>query len=125
MKPLRYFRYEEFDSPDEPGSGSNMDPEFLRMLDEARHTSGIPYKITSGYRTKEYQADLRKRGYPTARNSAHLSGFAADIAATTSEQRMRILHGLVLAKFNRIGISRTFVHVDDDPGKPPDVCWLY
>jgi hypothetical protein len=125
MKPLRYFQISEFDSPDQPGSGSKMDPEFLRMLDQARHHSGIPYRITSGYRSREYQNDLRKRGYPTAKNSAHLNGFAADIAASTSHQRMLILQGLILAKFNRIGISRTFVHVDDDPSKSPDVCWIY
>jgi len=32
---LKYFKLEEFDSPDVPGSGSYMDPELLLMLDEA------------------------------------------------------------------------------------------
>jgi hypothetical protein len=29
------------------------------------------------------------------------------------------------AGFNRIGISSTFIHVDNDPSKPEDVIWLY
>lgn len=122
---LQHFDLSEFDSPDQPGSGSNMNPAFLQMLDQARTYSGIPYRITSGFRTPEHHAELKRRGYPTAKKSAHLSGFAADIRAETSTQRMLILHGLIRAKFNRIGIGRTFIHVDDDPAKTPDICWLY
>ena len=51
---LRYFKLSEFDSPDEPGSGAKMQPETLQMLDAARHIAGVPFKITSGYRTKEH-----------------------------------------------------------------------
>lgn len=123
--PLRYFKTSEFDSPDEPGSGSKMDAGFLRMLDEARHYSAIPYRITSGYRTTAHHLELKRRGYPTAKRSAHLHGFAADIAAPTSQARIMILRGLLLAKFNRIGIGANFIHVDDHPEKTPDVCWLY
>ncbi len=35
--------------------------------------------ITSGYRTREYQADMRRRGYTPAKNSAHLTGSALDL----------------------------------------------
>jgi endonuclease YncB( thermonuclease family) len=35
--------------------------------------------ITSGYRSPEYQADMRRRGYKPASNSAHLSGGALDL----------------------------------------------
>ncbi|MBY6015134.1 thermonuclease family protein [Qipengyuania gaetbuli] len=35
--------------------------------------------ITSGYRTREYQADMRRRGYNPASNSAHLDGSALDL----------------------------------------------
>lgn len=48
---MKWFNYSEFDSPDEPGSGHYMDQEFLDMLDEARSRAGIPFVITSGYRT--------------------------------------------------------------------------
>ncbi len=35
--------------------------------------------ITSGFRTPEYQADMRRRGYAPAQNSAHLTGSALDL----------------------------------------------
>lgn len=35
--------------------------------------------VTSGYRTREYQADMRRRGYKPANNSAHLDGSALDL----------------------------------------------
>ena len=49
---LRHFTFEEFDSPDYPGSGEKfMDREFLDCLDEARDIAGVQFKINSGYRT--------------------------------------------------------------------------
>ena len=38
----------------------------------------IGLKITSGYRTKEYNDDLRKRGIGAAKRSYHTRGMAAD-----------------------------------------------
>jgi hypothetical protein len=35
--------------------------------------------MTSGYRTPEYQADMRRRGYKPADNSGHLDGSSLDI----------------------------------------------
>ena len=49
---MRYFKLEEFDSPDEPGSGSNMHEEILHMLDVVRKKYGKPIKINSGYRNR-------------------------------------------------------------------------
>ena len=46
---LNYFNYNEFDSPDEIGSGmptdqgGKMDKEFLYKLDEARMFAGTPF----------------------------------------------------------------------------------
>ena len=118
---LRYFNLDEFDSPDEPGSGEQyMDEEFLQMLDNARHYAGVPFKINSGYRTRAHN---RKVG--GVADSSHMRGFAADIACTESRQRAYILGGLFEAGFNRIGIGQTFIHADNNPEKPEDVIWHY
>ena len=42
---FKYFKLEEFDSPDLPNSGVNMDGAFLTMLDNARDIAQIPFKI--------------------------------------------------------------------------------
>ena len=60
---MKYFTLKEFDSPDEPGSGKYMDKEFLEMLDLAREEAEVPFKITSGFRTKEYNDELLRKGY--------------------------------------------------------------
>lgn len=122
---MRWFNYSEFDSPDEPGSGNLMDQDFLEMLDEARTLAGIPFRITSGYRTQEYHDSLTRRGYPTAKNSAHLKGCAADISCTTSRDRFIIVTALLEAGFDRIGIGDTFIHCDIDWEKNAALIWTY
>ena len=129
LNELRYFSLEEFDSPDLPNSGINMDSEFLKMLDTARDTAGVPFKITSGYRTKEHNEELRKKGYKASANSSHLVGKAADIAVGSGAERYIILNALLKAGFKRIGIAKTFIHADTDSteqgGTKPKSVWTY
>ena len=49
MKTMNYFNIAEFDSPDLPGSGQNMKPKVLEMLEEARKRFGQPIHINSGF----------------------------------------------------------------------------
>jgi len=116
---LKHFDLSEFDSPDQPGSGEEMKMPFLRKLDAARSMAGTPFKITSGYRTQKHNDKVGG-----VVNSAHLRGWAADIACNTSN-RYAILHALLDAGFNRIGIANTFIHVDCDPTKNPCKIWTY
>ena len=53
---LKYFSLDEFDSPDEAGSGSKMCCKFLKKLDKIREDFGSPLHINSGYRTKLHNA---------------------------------------------------------------------
>ena len=126
---LKYFKLSEFDSPDLEGSGSNMNYTFLEKLDQARGLAGIPFKITSGFRTEAYQDDLTRRGYKTAKKgtSPHLKGLAADISVKDSRQRFIVINSLLLAGFTRIGIADTFIHVDLSTyeGHRQNVIWKY
>ena len=118
---LEYFKINEFDSPDLPNSGINMDSNFLSMLDNARHIAQIPFKINSGFRTKEWNEKL-----PDAKpKSSHLIGKAADISVKNSRERWIILNALIQVGFNRIGIANTFIHVDSDQNKSSNVIWIY
>jgi hypothetical protein len=116
---MKYFKKSEFDSPDLKGSGEKMDCDFLEMIDRAREIAGVPFKINSGYRTVKHNATVG--GSVT---SSHLNGFAADISCRSNKTREAILTSLILAGFHRIGIAKTFIHVDNDLSKP-NVIWLY
>ncbi len=116
---IKHFKISEFDSPDVKGSGYMMDDEFLEMLDDARELAGIPFKINSGYRTPTHNAKVG--GKPT---SSHPKGLAADISCKNDRDRQKIVDSLISVGFSRIGIARTFIHVDLDHDKN-DAIWLY
>ena len=122
---LNYFKIEEFDSPDLPGSGMQMERDFLRKLDKAREIADISFRINSGYRTAEHNAEIYRKLGRTEIKSSHMGGWAADIACTTSIARHKIISALLEAGFNRLGISGRFIHVDCDPDKPAGVIWTY
>jgi uncharacterized protein YcbK (DUF882 family) len=117
---INYFGCKEFDSPDKPGSGTNMDEEHIDMLNFARALNNIPYIITSGYRTLEYS---KEKGYSIT--SSHTKGLASDILVRNSQERWLILDALKQAGFKRIGIGNGFIHCDNDKDKPQNVIWTY
>jgi zinc D-Ala-D-Ala carboxypeptidase len=119
-KALAYFKITEFESPDQPGSGANMHPGTLLMLDQARHIAGVPFGINSGYRTEGHND---KVGGVT--DSSHTRGLAADIKINSFDQGQQIAKALYAAGFRRFGIANTFIHVDNDLTKPPGAVWGY
>lgn len=123
---LIHFDYDEFDSPDAPGSGApmteggNMSLAFLHKLDDARRLAKTPFTITSGYRTEAHNLKVGGRV-----GSSHIKGVACDILCRSSHERSKILKGLFQAGLGRrVGIADNFVHVDMDMDKPAAI-WLY
>ena len=121
---FKFFSLSEFDCPSLPNSGKNMDINFIYKLEHAREIAGIPFKVTSGYRTKEHNESLRDKGYKASPNSSHLIGVAADIAVGSGRERYIILNALIKAGFKRLGVAKTFIHCDTDESKPNSV-WTY
>ena len=64
----------------------NMDEDFLYSLDHARELAGIPFVITSAYRTPEKNKEVGG-----SENSSHLKGLAVDIRVRSSSERYTIL----------------------------------
>jgi len=112
---LKFFDRSEFDGPDE------MDEGFLRTLDLARHYAGIPFIITSDFRTAVHNADIGG-----AKDSPHLYGKAVDIRVHNSRERFMIVHALLRAGFRRIGVYDHHVHCDtvSDDTHPETAMWV-
>lgn len=115
---MNHFKLSEFDSPDEIGSGSKMNPDFLELLDKARGIAGIPFKINSGYRTLAHNKKVDGEV-----NSSHCKGYAADIAYKSGSEAWLMVNALLKVGFNRIGVYRSWIHVDSDPSLPKNVIW--
>jgi len=117
---MKYFNYHEFDSPDIMGSGQMMDRDFLSLLDLAREKFDKPIHINSGYRTPAHNDAVGG-----TEKSSHLKGLAADIDCRKSKDRFELIDIFLDLCINRIVIADTFIHIDVDPDKSPNVIWTY
>lgn len=115
---MRYFDIEEFECS--CCKEAPMDASFLQRLDKARELAGVPFVITSGYRCLKHNEEVG--GVPS---SSHVKGKAADIKAEGSRERFKIVDALLEAGFDRVGIASSFIHVDNDDEKSPEVMWVY
>lgn len=126
MTAYKYFKLKEFDCKHKNCKDKNsMKHEFIMQLDHARELAKVPFKINSGYRCKEKQRYLFENKISSKEISSHQKGIAADIRSRSSRNRSAILDGLIRAGFTRIGIGKTWIHVDNDPLKARRVTWLY
>tara|TARA_R110000765_G_scaffold183776_1_gene289627 strand:- start:83 stop:436 length:354 start_codon:yes stop_codon:yes gene_type:complete len=117
---MKYFNITEFDSPDELGSGEKMCEDFLDKIDLARSKFDKPININSGYRSKAHNKKVGGKS-----KSSHLVGCAADLHCNNSIDRYDLINCLLDVGFNRLGIAKTFIHIDCDPDKTPNVVWVY
>lgn len=104
---------------------ANVDDKFYALLNEARSNSSVPFVIVSGCRCVTHNKKVGGKA-----ESAHIAtndrkSFAVDIKATDSRSRYEILRSLIAVGFTRIGIAKTFIHVDLDPSKDERVVWVY
>jgi hypothetical protein len=101
-----------------------LQDEFSAFLDRARKISGVPYIITSGYRTPGENAACGG-----VEDSSHEKGLAVDLRSHDSNSRYQIIKGLIMAGATRIGFytdaqgNLTHIHVDVSPDLPQNVMW--
>lgn len=106
-----------------------MQPEFIDLLQRARDYSPHPMKIISGYRCAKHNAELKD----SKSDSAHLGGWAVDIACTSGAMMYDLFDLCRRVGFTRFGlenrvvdgVKRFLFHVDSDPAKPKNVIWTY
>lgn len=110
------FFEDEFYSPDT--KTASMNPEFMIKLQRLRTTVGVPFRIGSGWRTREYNAIVKG-----GEDSEHMEGNAADIdhSAWNGHTRRKFLMAALALGFS-VGIYRSHFHVDNRTGLK--VVWI-
>ena len=116
----KYFSAKEFRACTPSCDIEQMDPAFLVLLDKVRETAGIPLVLNSAYRSPEYEKAHGRKG-----TSAHCEGWAVDIRCNTSANRYIIVAAALRCGIQRIGIAKTYVHLDCSPSHAQGVIWDY
>lgn len=116
----RYFSPKEFKACTPSCSIDDMDAAFLDKLDAVRESAGIPLVLNCAYRSRAYDLAKGRTG-----NSAHTRGLAVDIRCNSNANRLKIVRAALDNGITRIGIGRTFVHIDADTSLTQGVIWHY
>lgn len=116
----KYFVEKEFQRCTPACHLSDMDPAFLDTLDRVRELAGIPLVLNSAFRTKAWELQHGRTG-----TSSHCKGLAVDIRCGSDASRYRILSAALRLGVCRIGVGRTYIHLDTDGTKSQNVVWHY
>lgn len=100
--------------------GGEMDDAFMADLISVREEIDVPFIVNSAYRCPEYNASVSSTGL----DGPHTTGKAIDIRAG-SRLKFQIMDAFMKRGYSRIGIAKTFIHIDGDGTKPPQVIWQY
>lgn len=104
-----------------------LDPTFVSKLDLARKVAGIPFVITSGFRSPEKEQSLAGG----CEHSAHCQGLAVDLRVSNDHEVALIVDACPPVGLTRRGIYSdannvpTHVHIDasTDDLHVPEVIW--
>ena len=114
----RFFKEDEFKKASPPCSMQDMKQDFITQLDKAREIAKIPFVINSAYRTAEHEKKMGRIGA-----SAHTEGCAVDIKAIDGRSKFLIIDAAIKCGFNRIGLYKTWVHLDNSKIRDQKVFW--
>ena len=111
---LQFFQKSEFDC--KCGCGNNdMNPVFLKKLDDMRSRFDFPFIVTSGYRCPEYNNRISQTG----RHGPHTTGRAVDLHLFGHKAFLIIQQGSLGGWFSGLGLKQKgayesrFIHLDD------------
>lgn len=116
----KYFSAADFAKASPACFIEDMSPDLLARLDRAREIAGIPFVVSSAFRSSDWERSKGRSG-----KGAHTRGLAVDIVCHDSFERYKIVFAAVAAGFPRIGVAKGFVHLDIDTSLSYPVVWTY
>jgi zinc D-Ala-D-Ala carboxypeptidase len=115
----RNFSEAEFDC--KCGCGlKDISVKLVEDLQITRSEYGCPMTVTSGIRCPTWN-----KASGGSKNSSHLTGLAVDIAMDDAVLRHRLIRTILEMGWMRIGIAKSFIHLDIDYKKTNPVIWTY
>mgnify|MGYP001329835874 FL=1 len=84
-----------------------MNPAFLQLLDKCRELAGVPFVITSSYRSPS-----KNRRVGGSVGSMHLYGRAVDIECPDGATRWKIVKAAMSLGLS-VGVMRSALHLDN------------
>lgn len=93
----------------------------------AQRMCGEQFTITCAFRSQKWERDHGRKGTSShcKMKNGEPCSLAVDVSAVNSHLRFKILAGLILAGFPRLGIGKTFIHADIDETKPHPIVFHY
>ena len=116
----QYFSESEFRKCTPSCHLSDMDGDFIALLDRVRAEAGIPLVLNSAYRSGAWELSHGRTG-----TSAHTKGQAVDIRSNTSANSYKIIAAALRCGIRRIGVAHTYIHLDNSKTHAQDVIWDY
>jgi len=104
----------------EHGDENSVSDDLIFALARLERDLGLELAFTSGFRCPA--CNERAGGTP---GSAHTRGLAVDISVCDSAHRFKLIDGALRINLKRIGIAKTYIHIDLDKNLPQSVLWLY
>lgn len=104
-----------------------VDLDSIVLLDHARGIAGVPFQITSNYRTPQHSLEVG--GSQTdAHTEEPVTAFDIYCSRTNgkwdSQAAFKIISALLKVGFPRIGAGKGHIHVDRSTKLPQQVFWL-
>ena len=121
---IKYFKPRDFTCRCEGlcGHPDVISGELVAKLDKIQDLIGMPVTVLVGTRCEKFnrKSGGRERSTHTAKSRV---SHAADIRCPDAAFRFAFLTA-ALPLFNRVGIGKESIHVDDDPELPSNAVWL-
>lgn len=115
----KYFFEEEFLRCSPSCYLTDMDSDFMEKLDNFREYCGFPLVLNCAYRSISFDLSRGRSG-----QSAHCRGRAVDIRCNNSKTRASLVLKALASGF-RVGVAKSFVHIDDLPCESGSILWTY
>jgi len=95
-------------------------PSFLAKINGLRQIVSQPLTVNSWCRCGPHNAFVG-----SSVTSSHRKGLAVDLNTPTEYIKYCVLLAAGHEGFRGVGVAKTFIHLDNDPGKPFGRFWVY